>query len=363
MLVIDDVHRKQRSVADPGRLAREARMLLALRHPGVVALASVPDEDPEELVLRAVPGGDLRGRRFSPEEIAGLGAAAATTLADLHDLGAVHHALRPEHVLLDRAGAPVLCSFGRAAFEPHPRRRADLQAGDVVALIELLCGLFAVAGTPLQRRLRRMARQRHPSARSLARTLADVDGARLPALVADGNDPTDVEPEPVPLGNGGHRPAAAALGRRRRTRLVVLLATFFVVGALGAGLALVGVFQPSAAGVPCPAVDAGCQPVPAPAGVLSLPSGRWSFTSAGKIVTVLGRWGCGAALPAMLQPATGQIWVFDRWPRPGPGVTGRAVARVRGATTLAVVPGRACDRLDALGPGPSRRLVDVRQAS
>ena len=47
-------------------------------------------------------------------EVAGLAGALAATLGDLHDLGIVHGAVVPEHVIVSPDGRPVLCGFGSA---------------------------------------------------------------------------------------------------------------------------------------------------------------------------------------------------------------------------------------------------------
>jgi hypothetical protein len=59
---------------------------------------------------------------------------------------------------------------------------------------------------------------------------------------------------------------------------------------------------------------------------------------------VYGRWHCEpVALPALLRPSTGTVWVWDHWPAPGSRSPGRMLARAR---RLAVQPGPpGCDRL------------------
>ena len=75
-------------------------------------------------MLRTVSGGDLTdaGRQPMPV-IAGLGAAVATTIADLHALGFCHGGIEASHVLLDEAGRPVLCSLGRSKATATARGR------------------------------------------------------------------------------------------------------------------------------------------------------------------------------------------------------------------------------------------------
>jgi hypothetical protein len=101
--------------------------------------------------------------------------------------------------------------------------------------------------------------------------------------------------------------------------------------------------------VRCPTVDDGCGPVPRPGGVLTTATGRYQF-GAGADIVVLGRWTCtSGAFPALLRPATGQVWVFDAWARAGDAVTSRLVATVAGGRSLRVVPSNnGCDRLEVL---------------
>ena len=109
------VRKRAVSPSDRDRLAQEAAVLRVARHPGVVELVAA-SPGAEALVLRSVTGGSLAGLgSVSPERAVTLGAAIATVVADLHDLGVVHGDLDPTHVLFDEAGAPVLCSLGRGS--------------------------------------------------------------------------------------------------------------------------------------------------------------------------------------------------------------------------------------------------------
>src|ERR687894_35198 len=83
---------------EAARLEREARNLEAARHPGVVDLVGVEGHGIGAILLTAHVDGPTLARvgRLPLEEGAGLLAALATTLADLHDLGLVHGAVRPE---------------------------------------------------------------------------------------------------------------------------------------------------------------------------------------------------------------------------------------------------------------------------
>lgn len=107
-----ELQKRAETTDERDRLRHEARVLEVARHPGVVELLAV---EGDALRLRLVDG-----RPFtdlvdpSDDELTRIALAAATTLADLHDLGVAHRGLSAEHLLIDRGGQPVLCSFGRA---------------------------------------------------------------------------------------------------------------------------------------------------------------------------------------------------------------------------------------------------------
>src|SRR5205809_6902458 len=76
-------------------------------------------------------------------------------------------------------------------------------------------------------------------------------------------------------------------------------------------------------------------------------------------VVVTGRWTCGAATPALLRPATGEVFRFDEWARPGHDVSAVAVATVPGASAVRAreAPAAGCDDLEVLRrDGPPVRL-------
>jgi hypothetical protein len=335
------------------RLQGEAAVLRVLAHPGVVQLVSVEGSDPPDgLVLRRVPGGDLR--RLGPqslEVIAGLGAAIATTLADLHDLGVQHGAIEASHVLLDDQGRPVLCSFGRAqrglpSAEAGVWRRRDVRALARLLLAHLEPGssigvdraLRQAAGPGRQRRCR--------DARWLARRLAvRVPGARLPDPPAA---PSPDQPQRAPAPHG-ERFARKVAWRRPVAALGIATGCGVVTLAVLAGTGRWSASSlPPGRQLPCPAVDAGCRPVATPAGVLTTSTGRYLVGEPDDVV-ILGRWSCGSvALPAVLRPKTGQLWTFAAWPRTGQGVPGQLVVnRVQAAFSLRVLVGASgCDRIE-----------------
>ena len=366
--------------ADAERLERERGWLGRAAHPGVVA--TLPSGGDGSICTREVGARTLRDcGALPPAELAGLGSAAATILADLHDLGIVHGAPTADHVLIDDAGRPVFCSFGDAADADAVRA-----ARDVRVLAEALAAQVPARGPrALRRVLRRAADPGRPlAARTLATRLARaVPEPRLPAVL--GGRHTDVGPgvagclpqEPAgpqepPAPRRGEAPSARPGGAGRRVLRPEVLAGATLAGLLvavgigswmtawpavqgrGTGPQATARRPPPPPGVPCPAVDAGCGPLRLRHGVFTAHGGRWALSAPGDVV-VLGRWTCGPALPAALDRRDGSVWVFSRW-----GVaTGRLAAEVPGATSLRVLPGRGgCDAIVLLVAGrPTREVL------
>lgn len=179
-----------RSAAEVTALRYEADLLRLTGHPGLV---SIVGHDDAELRLRYA-GEPLERWRGDVTQAAGLTAAVAATVGDLHELDIVHGRLDGTHVLVGADGRPRLCGFA----PPRGRGPAD----DVAALGRIMGELLdrAVSSDPrwplLWRRgavadrraladvLRRATDPvpaRRPSARALAAALlAAVPGADLP---------------------------------------------------------------------------------------------------------------------------------------------------------------------------------------
>ena len=112
------------------RLRREAAVLHAARHPRVVEVVSLVDEDDAiELALAQVPGRTLLDHPpLSAPDLATLFASLAATVADLHQVGVTHGNLGAEHLILDRDSRPTICGFGNGVVwedESDDRRRAE----------------------------------------------------------------------------------------------------------------------------------------------------------------------------------------------------------------------------------------------
>ena len=253
------------------RLEREAAQLECARHPGVVELVGVDGQGVGAILLTAhVEGPTLGGvGRLPLEEGAGFLAALASTLADLHELGLVHGAVCPDHVLVGPGGRPILCGFGYGGHVGQPAGRASgvprefvdpvradddtlTRALDIFAIGAL--ARFLAPDPPAGHILARVAddaMSEDVSARSSARVLAEVlqsevPAARLPRGLEIG-PAAPARPAPSdPLaalrhdrgGSGGRRPA--------RTRATVVMAAVAAVGVIGGAILLAGSSAPPA---------------------------------------------------------------------------------------------------------------------
>jgi hypothetical protein len=377
---------------DVARLRHEAELLGRAAHPGVVELGRVTvDGGAVELWTRDAGGTDLRSYPVLPlGELAGLGAAVATILADIHDLGIVHGGVSAEHVIVGADGHPVLCSLGRGG-------EADQldPAQDVLCLRRVLAARLPSDGPRRVVRLLTPATgpsRREPTARSLAVALTRlVPEAALPkpgrgaepavsspmtavALAPSADeekrepDPRQLAPEtmsstgrpPPPPVELTHHPLRLAHRRAIDGPFSSDPSTTVGVLALTALLAVVsatawwgmttmrGGHGASPAPVACPLSDDGCRALPLAKGRFTTSQGRFAIDLPGAIV-VLGRWTCGAtSLPVALDRKTGRIWMWDRWAGET-GVPARPLALVPGAVTLEVAPQRSdCDRLEVV---------------
>ena len=172
------VRKEPDTPADTARLDQERRWLTLAAHPGVVRL--LPATNASAIWTRDIGERSLASLgTLDPTVICGLGAAAATILADLHDLGIVHGAPCADHLLVDTEGRPVLCSLSRASSATAPGAREDVRI--------LAEALLQASGQGAPRRLgqllgRAAGPSRAPTARQLARDLTRA--SPRPALAA-----------------------------------------------------------------------------------------------------------------------------------------------------------------------------------
>jgi hypothetical protein len=430
---------------DVARLRLEAERLQRAAHPGLVAAVAPAllgvdearaDHGAEAGTDDGVDAGasvEIRTRfagdplthwSGSVGAVAGFGAAVASTLADLHDIGLVHGRLDATHILVGDDGRPRLCGLS------HPGGAAP---HDDVAALGLVLREVLERATPEPRswpwRGRSSAAHRRaleqvlarasdpvPSRRPKARLLASsilsaVPGAELPpnersfrgpepayvppdeelldlvfthelndderwaqAFGSDAPDPDGAAaPEPPPGHGGGGSRARVAAGSGA-----------VVVAAIAAGVVFVGGWgsrgsaaPPDAVRASSPANQAECPVAAAPAadvdgdgcpealvvegGSVSAGPARWTLGQPGDVIAI-GDWECdGRAAPALLRPATGDVFVFPRWAAEGEPVTVEARDRLPGAVAIRAEPAvDGCDDLVVdLGSGATK-TVEVR---
>lgn len=389
---------KRATGADVSTLRAEAARLEVAAHPGVVQLVSSCGTD-EAWELRLAHAGrpvDLVGL-LPPTVVAGVVAAVAATVADLHERGTVHGRIDASHVLIGRHGRPVLCGLGP---EPAGASTAD----DVAALGSLLATLLA-SGTdmepiPERRWLKRsswsgwerrslllIADQacadpptRRPTARRLAATIAEA----VPGAIVEARH-SSASTEPAPSDSIEMlRSTASTAALRPTPRLTVLACALLGVAVLGAGTLRAMRPDTVTEGGPLAAAEHVAQPTtstsidlpptttaysPKPPVLCVVPSGTAAASAAcvepvlvdgttvvvgarryevgrnGDLV-VLGDWDCdGNATPAALRPSTGEVFVFTSWSADGDVVV-RPTARVPNAATVHVEAGAgACATL------------------
>ncbi|HUQ62288.1 MAG TPA: hypothetical protein VM121_00860 [Acidimicrobiales bacterium] len=276
----------------PARIAREAELLACTKHPGVVELIGVEGDLDPTLVTRRIDGQALAEvMTLSRAEVAGIVAAVASTLADLHQRDIVHGAIAAEHVVLGPGGRPVLCSFGYGGRVGRSSPDAPPIADEFVDPnhhdgdpLDPSVDVFGI-GSLLRSLLNPVSRSRSDPLLRLADEATAADVERRPTAAQLATAINDAVPDAVlpgtsratRLGNGPPLPRPGALEELRRAHApsprprsfrlrplklgpTVTLGFISVVGALVVGLAI------SAANG-----RSGPSPVAAPAVEASLP--------------------------------------------------------------------------------------------
>lgn len=347
--------------AAPALLA-EAAILARATHPGVVELVSVtvdgrpwdptvaPDGPVGEVTVRTTrPGRPLTGLGSLPtEEVAGLVAALATTLADLADMGIHHGNLTAEAILVDGTGTPRLRRFAPGG---------GSAAGDVAALGRLLTSLVGPA-TTVPRGWWRPVRDGAERARALAllgdRCQSDDPTLALSALDLAAAVTTVVPDARLPAGARGTAPP----GSRGRSPRWVAAGVLAVVVA-GAATRLGAPGRPGDPPPPSTPTTAGYRTATVlDDGTITHEGGRYGIGGPGDEV-IVGDWSCdGTATPALLDRRRGLVFVFGRWPDDGP-LSAPAATTAAAGERLGARAGRPCGPPVLIGADGAARDVPV----
>jgi Tol biopolymer transport system component len=107
------------------RFEREARIVAALSHPGILAIHDVGRAGATayavmELLEGATLRDELRDGSLAPRRAAEYAAQAAEALAAAHDKGVIHRDLKPENLFVTRDGRLKVLDFGLAREERPP---------------------------------------------------------------------------------------------------------------------------------------------------------------------------------------------------------------------------------------------------
>ena len=110
-----------RSVSARRRFLREAEITAALDHENIIPIYAVGEEHGQAFIAMArLDGPSLDAlRRPEPREVATMGRALATALAEAHASGVVHRDVKPSNVVIHQ-GRPILLDFGLARQTDSP---------------------------------------------------------------------------------------------------------------------------------------------------------------------------------------------------------------------------------------------------
>lgn len=120
-LHIDDQNSAADAQAQYDRMLREARAVALIKHPNVIVMHDIVEQDGRPwIVMELIDGRSLSGRLsgegpVTPQEAARIGIALLGALRAAHARGVLHRDIKPPNVLLEAAtGRVVLTDFGIA---------------------------------------------------------------------------------------------------------------------------------------------------------------------------------------------------------------------------------------------------------
>lgn len=120
------------------RFLVEARTMARLSHPHIVRVQDiVADDDLIFIVMDLITGGTVWERvessgPYSADEARLLVAAVADAVATAHAAGVIHRDIKPQNILLDDEGRPLLTDFGIALVGDDVVRRNATRTGTVM---------------------------------------------------------------------------------------------------------------------------------------------------------------------------------------------------------------------------------------
>ncbi|WP_166486087.1 serine/threonine-protein kinase [Jannaschia sp. CCS1] len=111
-----------------GQFLREARMLADLRHPNVVHVQSLFEENGTAyMAMDFIHGRDLHedmaGDALPPTRVLDLARDLLGALDYIHAQGVLHRDIKPQNIRIDQFGMPMLIDFGAARAETQARSR------------------------------------------------------------------------------------------------------------------------------------------------------------------------------------------------------------------------------------------------
>jgi len=130
------IHPKRSTAEAKERFLREAKAAAQLRHPNIVPIYEAGvDGDTYYIASAFIEGRTLRDamekERFDFEQSVMIIRDLAGALAYAHHLGIVHRDVKPENIMLDKTGDPLLMDFGLARLDETASAGGAGNAGQV----------------------------------------------------------------------------------------------------------------------------------------------------------------------------------------------------------------------------------------